>query len=70
MTVTSTIDGIGSLSRQVTMEKHIGTHFDIPAHFVVDGDDMRKLPPDRLIAPLGVIDISGRVHDDDATLTR
>ena len=69
-TVTSTIDGIGSLSRQVTMEEHVGTHVDAPAHFVTDGDDVSMIAPDRLVAPLAVIDISGRAEEDaDATVT-
>lgn len=68
-TVTSTIDGIGSLSRQVTMEEHVGTHVDAPAHFVMDGDDVSSIPPERLIAPLVVIDVSGRARrDSDATV--
>ena len=69
-TVTSTIDGIGSLSRQVTMEEHVGTHVDAPAHFIEDGDDVSTIEPGRLVAPLAVIDISDRVRDDDdATLS-
>ncbi len=68
--VTSTIDGIGSLSRQVTMEEHVGTHVDAPAHFIVDGDDVSTIPPERLVAPLAVLDISKRVReDDDATVS-
>ena len=68
--VTSTIDGIGSLSRQVMMEEHVGTHVDAPAHFIVDGDDVNLIPPDRLVAPLAVIDISGLAQTtDDATVT-
>ncbi len=63
--VTSTIDGIGSLSRQVTMEEHVGTHVDAPAHFIVDGDDVSAIPPERLVAPLAILDISARVRDDD-----
>lgn len=68
--VTSTIDGIGSLSRQVTMEEHVGTHVDAPAHFVENGDDVGAIPPARLVAPLAVIDIARRaLEDDDATVT-
>ena len=68
-TVTSTIDGIGSLSRQVTLEEHVGTHVDAPAHFIGDGDDVSEIPAGRLVAPLAVIDISARARDDaDATV--
>lgn len=67
--VTSTIDGIGSLSRQVSMEEHVGTHVDAPAHFIPEGDDVSSIPPERLIAPLVVIDIAARARqDDDATV--
>lgn len=67
--VTSTIDGIGSLSRQVTMEEHVGTHVDAPAHFIAEGDDVSQIAPERLIAPLVVLDISGRAeHAADATV--
>ena len=64
-TVTSTIDGIGSLSRQVTMEEHVGTHVDAPAHFITGSDDVSAIPPERLVAPLAILDISVRVKDDD-----
>lgn len=68
--VTSTIDGIGSLSRQVTMEEHVGTHVDAPAHFAADGNDVSAIPADQLIAPLVVIDIADRAAEDaDATVT-
>lgn len=69
VTVTSTIDGIGSLSRQVSMEEHVGTYVDAPAHFIPGGDDVSSIPPERLIAPLVVIDIAARARqDDDATV--
>ncbi len=64
-TVTSTIDGIGSLSRQVTMEEHVGTHVDAPAHFIAGSDDVSAIPPERLVAPLAILDIAARVRDDD-----
>lgn len=68
--ITSTIDGVGSLSRQVTMEEHVGTHVDAPAHFISDGEDVSQIAVNRLIAPLVVIDISDRAANDaDTTVT-
>jgi kynurenine formamidase len=46
--------------------EHTGTHLDAPVHWVTakDGDDVSQVPPQRLIAPAVVIDVSDRVAAD------
>ena len=54
----------GSFSRRVTLGEHTGTHFDAPVHFAPDGASVDEIPGDRLVVPLRVIDIGGRIGDD------
>jgi kynurenine formamidase len=46
--------------------EHTGTHLDAPVHWITakDGDDVARIPPQRLIAPASVIDVSDRVAAD------
>jgi kynurenine formamidase len=46
--------------------EHTGTHLDAPMHWVTakDGEDVAQIPPQRLIAPAAVIDVSDRVAAD------
>jgi kynurenine formamidase len=46
--------------------EHTGTHLDAPVHWITakDGDDVARIPPQRLIAPAVVIDVSDRVAAD------
>ncbi|MDT4986651.1 MAG: hypothetical protein QOI74_745 [Micromonosporaceae bacterium] len=46
--------------------EHTGTHFDAPVHWVTakDRDDVSQVPPQLLIAPAAVIDVSDRVAAD------
>ena len=49
--------------------EHIGTHIDAPFH-CSDGDTIERIPVEKLVGPLAVIDIRDRAaHDADATLT-
>ena len=59
-------DGYGA--NEVTFDEHTGTHIDAPSHFVAGGVSADRLPVDRLVAPLVVIDIGGRAARDPDTL--
>jgi kynurenine formamidase len=43
-----------------TIWEHIGTHMDVPAHFIEGGRTSPELGLDELIAPIVVVDISER----------
>ena len=46
--------------------EHIGTHIDAPVHWISgrEGHDVSSIPPERLVGPAVVIDLSDRVADD------
>jgi kynurenine formamidase len=48
--------------------EHTGTHLDVPAHFIFGGRTTPQLTLDELIAPLAVVDISGRAAGDPDTM--
>src|SRR5205807_5294660 len=50
-------------------DEHSGTHVDAPAHFSEGAATVDLIPPEELILPVAVLDISERVaHDHDATV--
>ena len=51
-------------ARNICLPEHFGTHIDAPAHFARGSWTVDQIPPERLIAPLVVIDISGKVRTD------
>jgi kynurenine formamidase len=51
----------GYYSRRITLPEHHGTHIDAPAHFADNGWTVDRIPVDRLIAPLVVIDVREKV---------
>ena len=55
-----TIQNDGFYAQQWTFAEHSGTHLDAPGHFVVGNRLADELPPDELVAPIVVIDISAR----------
>ncbi len=64
-----TVQDNGFYKNQLVLDEHTGTHMDAPAHFVADAVPADRLPVDRLIAPLAVIDIASRAATDpDARL--
>jgi kynurenine formamidase len=64
-----TIQGNGFYKNLLVEDEHTGTHMDAPAHFAPDGTSAERLPVERLVAPLAVIDISSRAASDpDAQL--
>ncbi|MGH2356790.1 MAG: cyclase family protein [Candidatus Limnocylindria bacterium] len=65
-----TIPANGFYAQQWTFAEHSGTHLDAPGHFVAGNRLADELPPDELVAPIVVIDISARAAvDPDAEVT-
>lgn len=54
------LDKDGYFSRRVSFPEHFATHIDAPAHFAKGSWTVDQIPPDRLIAPLVLIDISAK----------
>jgi kynurenine formamidase len=64
-----TVENDGFYIQRWTFTEHAGTHVDIPAHFVADGETVDNYPADLLVAPAVVIDISAKAADSaDAAL--
>ena len=56
----------------LTLGEHTGTHFDAPVHWVT-GKNLSQhttdtIPPDKLVAPANVIDVSREVAEDEGFL--
>ncbi|MBE2276263.1 MAG: cyclase family protein [Rhodobacteraceae bacterium] len=49
---------------KLTIFEHSGTHIDAPLHFTKDGTSVADLPPENLICPLCVIDLTAKAKDD------
>ena len=45
-------------ARKISLPEHFGTHIDAPAHFVKGLWTVDQIPPERLIAPVVVLDLS------------
>jgi kynurenine formamidase len=66
-----TIPANGFYGQVWTLWEHIGTHMDVPAHFIEGGRTSPELSLDELIAPVVVVDISRRVaREPDTVVTR
>ncbi|TDE90892.1 cyclase family protein [Occultella glacieicola] len=46
-----------------TTGEHTGTHLDAPKHWITgkDGEDVSQIPPEKLVAPAVVVDVSDEV---------
>ena len=53
---------------RVTYDEHSGTHIDAPLHFSEDGLSVDELPPETLVCPLCIIDISARAAEEPNTM--
>lgn len=61
-------DGL-NLNR-ITYPEHVGTHFDAPLHFSVDGRSVDELPVENLVCPLAIVDVRAKAAvDADYRLT-
>jgi kynurenine formamidase len=49
---------------KLTIFEHTGTHIDAPLHFSAEGTSVDALPPERLVCPLCVIDLTAKARDD------
>jgi kynurenine formamidase len=62
----ATIEKGHYLARQISLPEHFGTHIDAPAHFARGLWTVDQIPPERLIAPMVVLDVSGNAeHNPD-----
>jgi kynurenine formamidase len=60
----------GFFANEITFDEHTGTHMDAPSHFVQGATTADKLPADKFIAPLVVLNIESRAAKDaDAVVT-
>lgn len=62
--VTATVARDKYFTRNVSLPEHFGTHIDAPAHFVAGLWTVDQIPPERLVAPLAVLDVSAKVKND------
>ncbi|MCB5203785.1 cyclase family protein [Neorhizobium sp. T786] len=49
---------------KLTIFEHTGTHIDAPLHFSADGASVDQLEPQKLVAPLVIIDITDRAREE------
>jgi len=49
---------------KLTIFEHTGTHIDAPLHFTADGTSVDALPPERLVCPLCIVDITAKAAED------
>ncbi len=60
----------GFYNRKITVVEHTGTHFDAPCHMVEGAASVDAIPPDRLVRPMVVIDVSAEIAGNpDGVLT-
>jgi arylformamidase len=62
-TIASQVQGSVSNVEQLTLILHEGTHVDAPYHFFSDLPTVDELPPDCLIGPAVVVDLTDRRGD-------
>jgi len=60
----ATIEKDGYFGREISLPEHFGTHIDAPAHFVHGLWTVDQIPPERLRAPLVVLDIRSKAGND------
>lgn len=54
----------GYYSRVYSTQEHYGTHLDAPAHFAAGGWTVDRIPADRLVRPLVVLDVHKRAENN------
>ncbi len=57
----ATMDKDGYFARQICLPEHYGTHLDAPAHFVHGLWTVDQIPPERLVAPLVILNMQSKV---------
>lgn len=61
---TATFEKEGYFMRSICLPEHFGTHLDAPAHFARGRWTVDQIPPERLVAPLVVLDVSAKADRD------
>ena len=56
----ATIDKDRYFAREICLPEHFGTHIDAPAHFARGSWTVDQIPPERLLAPLVMVDVTGK----------
>jgi kynurenine formamidase len=51
-------------AREICLTEHFGTHLDAPAHFAQGKWTVDQIPPERLIAPLVIVDVSNTAKNN------
>jgi kynurenine formamidase len=54
----------GYFARSISLPEHFGTHIDAPAHFAPGVWTVDQIPPQRLMAPLVVVDVRGKAANN------
>ncbi len=54
----------GYFAREFSMPEHFGTHLDAPAHMTPQRWTVEQIPPQRLVRPLVIIDVSAKAQKD------
>lgn len=52
------IEEVGRETRKIIIGTHTGTHIDAPLHFIKDGKSIEKIPLEKLIGDITIIDFS------------
>jgi kynurenine formamidase len=63
-----TIPENGFYGQVWTIWEHVCTHMDVPAHFITGGRTSPELELEELVAPIAVVDISGRAAREPDTV--
>lgn len=63
-TIVATFEKDGYAAGRIDVEEHFGTHLDAPAHFSATGWTADTIPPDRLVRPAVVLDITAATKRD------
>jgi kynurenine formamidase len=59
--VLGTVEQDGYFIRHFTVGEHSGTHVDAPAHFAPGAATVDRLPPETLVGPAAVVDVTAQV---------
>jgi kynurenine formamidase len=60
----ATIEKDKYFARNITLPEHFGTHIDAPAHFARGMWTVDQIPPERLMGPLAVLDVSSKAKEN------
>jgi len=59
--VLGTVERDGYFIRQFALGEHTGTHVDAPAHFAPGAATVDRIPPEALVGPAAVVDVTAQV---------